>query len=928
MLPAFILGSSALLPSSASAQCNGDDCGFSTCSTPAFAADSALWGELQPAVPGQLPINRDTTGFNGVGSFEVNPYWQSLDPENGWLFSVADLRFQIWDITSNPASPTAVEDAAFSQLGLSWTPDAHAFDVFTDIDAPEGNSNLVAVSGRYGMGMAVFDTTVKDSPVIRYQDVGLGLGRWADAVYSTRINGRDYAFVGAEQDTGGAFVYDLTEASQLGSTCVEQQPGDSTPCSNVFLGQLGSRITAFYIDGVGDFVALSSTVFPRGFEIWNVSNPASPSKVMDALSTTGVYALSMFLADGEHYIAMRTTSDFRIYNVECITNGSCSPGSPVWSRTLPSIAGDTMVTDSISGGQPFLYIGTDSWCIDGNQHEWVYDVSNPANPRDITPPNTSVVNGESVSYWGWYYRPNGVHGFNRVKPRMAKFAGDYLYRAANSILDVHQRVGVTAPTANFDWSPNLVYPGTLIDFNDLSQGAPSSWAWTFSPDGNPGSSNARNPSGVAFPSTGTKTISLTASNSAGNDSESMNLEVLSPDPVVASVSASPNPALLCQPITFTAQGVTGQPPLEFAWRILQDGTEIDTGGDVNPFVWTSGPGASTAATFTAEVTVSNGGANDAVRTSPGVSLQPLAALPAAGTFTPTYVGAPDPPTQPEVQFQLNVAGATEWNWDFGDGSGFQGWTSDPVSGPNPTFTYQFAGIYSVQVQVRNCAEGARTSATLELDMTNSTPLIADFEPQIFFCQPPICQADTNDPITFTDKSSGSPQSWDYDWNGDGNFEDTDNAAAVTSHSYSSAGVYRPRLRVRRPGIEDIDTTDVLINVGGQALDPRLQITGATNVQVGDETDFFAIGFDCLYAVDGWSWSTDGGGASTNGPDISLSWSSPGVKTVEVTNSGCAGITGELTVNVNGTPPEELFVDGFETGTVDQWTLHVGGDPGP
>ncbi len=897
-------------------------CTFSLCKTPASGANGLLWGELEAVDGGVLPADRDTTDFDQVGDFEVNPYWISLDVENGWVATVAGRRLQLWNAVANPAAPFSTSDEGFRQLGLTWTADAHAFYIFEDVDMPPGNSNLVAVVGRYGIGLAVFDIRDKEEPEVIYQDHGNG--RWGTHVYATTIGGRHYAFVGADQQ-GGVFAYDLTTADGLASRCTEAQPSGSSPCPGVYLGKIGSRNLVRSVDGAGNFIAVSSGVSPKGFDIWNVSNPASPTLVMNGLSADSVYALAMWQQGSSYYLAARTFSQARIYNVSCITSGSCALGAALWTGSMPNTT-SSLVTFSRSGSIPFLYFGDAADCQIGNQNEWLYDVSSPAAPRDITPPGTVTIGGRTVSYWGWYYRRNGVFGYNRVAPRMGKFQGDYFYRAAHSIFDIHRRVGPSAPVAGFSWNPTEVYPGTSVNFTDQSSGLPTSWSWQFQPDGDPATSTVQNPGSVEFASAGTKTVQLQASNLVGADVQQQNLTVLPPEPVVAGVTASPNPALLCQPITFSATGVTGQPPLSYGW-IVRDaqGGVVTTGGNLNPFVWTSVPTTPTTTTYRAEVTVTNNADTDSAQ-SPVVVLNALPALPAEGSFLPTYDGQPNPPSSGTVQFHVAAAGATEWNWRFGDdpdggpqGDGYLGWSSNPSSGPNPLHTYSAPGVYSVQVKVRNCTEPERESGVTSVDVEDTTPLQAEFQASIF-CQIGVCFADPGQSINFVDSTVGSPDFWDYDWNGDGVFEDINHPTPVSTHSYGTAGLYFPRLRVRRGQAQNVYLSHPTINVGSATADPSITVSGPGSGLTNQPLTFSAVTDDCPATLNAWVWTTGGGGGVSTDNSITITWTTPGSKTVTATNPGCLGEQGLLNVLIN--TGNILFADGFESGDTSAWSETV------
>jgi len=74
---------------------------------------------------------------------------------------------------------------------------------------------------------------------------------------------------------------------------------------------------------------------------------------------------------------------------------------------------------------------------------------------------------------------------------------------------------VVAPIADFSGSPVSVMEGQNVSFTDLSTNLPTSWSWSF-PGGTPSTSTEKNPV-VSYPATGTYSVSLTASNSAGSD---------------------------------------------------------------------------------------------------------------------------------------------------------------------------------------------------------------------------------------------------------------------------------------------------------------------------------------------------------------------------------------------------------------------------
>ena len=881
-----IVISNGLASMPAQAQCTPGLCSFSTCHTPAKGVAGSLWDQLRPADTGTLPGNRDSTDFTEFHGWEQNPYWRGLDIEGNFMFTAGSNVSEVWSIGSNPGNPTRSGVIGWNASNLEGGSD-HTFAAFQDVDAPAGNTNIYALAGDEEIGVVVVDSTTKSQPIIRYQNHGFRSLK----IYSATIGGQAYAFSAQTGINSGLFAYNLTVASQQASRCTEKLPGSASACPGVFLGPLGSeRATA--VGGAGEYVISSGGILAKGLRIHRVSNPSSPVLVMDALAGDSINSVALWQQGASFYAAILTSSQVRIYNVSCITNGFCQPGAVVWSQNLSA----KRLTFSTSGSTPFLYVAQDADdCLQGNQNEWLLDVSTPSSPVDISPQGTQVINGEAVSYWGWYYRRNGVHGFNRVSPAVGKFRGDYFYRAAKAILDIHERTGASPPVANFNFSPANIYPGTGVNFTDTSTGGPTSWNWTFNPDGSPGSSTVKNPSGVTFATSGNKNISLQACNTAGCDNENKSLTVLPPEPQIASVSANPSTANVCQPITFNGNGVTGQPVLTLSWQVKNDqGVVVDSAGNINPFTWDTEAASAPAGTYTAELTATNSSGAETVA-SPVVTLQALPPLPGSGNFTPTN----QPFTAGTVQFNVNVAGATEWSWDFGEGAGYGPFSNDPVTGPAPSHTYSIAGNYDVRVRVRNCEnQTPQESNPLTVVVNNITPLAANFRASLF-CQAGTCFADVGQSINFADLSTGPPDTWDYDWDGNGTFEDAGNTSPVTAHTYSSAGSFKPVLRVRRGSETNTYTghDTIVVSSGGPAPTAAIGISGPNSGQPGNPLNFTASAVNCAPNANGWSWSHTGSGTSTTG-SISISWSTAGIKTITATNTGCTGATGTKTVSIS------------------------------
>ncbi len=899
-------------------------CQFLECRAPAFSVPIQVWGEIEPADAALIPAVRENTDWNEFSDAHdhTEPHWQALDVENGWIFAAINYGLQVWDARTNPASPVRVELLGRSAFPV-WPSDPHHSDPVKSIDAPPGNDNVVAVAVSGDAGLAIFNTADKPNTVWRYGD----RNKDAQQVYAARIGSTDYSFMATR--TSGLLAHNMTNAGNRTTACLEETPGQNV--CGVYVGRIGSRGSVSYVDGAGNsagtshWIATSSGGNAFGLELWNVSSPGSPSLVFSALGTEFVHGVALWRrGTSNYYLGTRVVSgsatQARIYDVSCLSSGICSGlGAPIWSLNLPTGGAGLFVTDSKSGSRDFLYFGNVNRCSQGLQDEWLYDVSNPTVPRDVTPV-PALVNGTLTGYWGWYYRRNPT-GFNRVNPRMGKFYGQYFYRAAYSIFDIH-RLTTAVPSAGFSYSPTTVYRGQPVTFTDLSSGAPTSWSWTFQ-DATPGSSTLENPTGVVFNSVGSKQVTLQASNTSGTDTTQQTLSVLDPAAQVTSVSVSPNPALVCQPVSFMAQGVTGLGPITYSWQVQNGQSQVvANGGNVNPFTWSTT--AAPDGTYTATVTVTNASGNDSA-TSPVLTLD---ALPALAFTSPG--NAPETLNGPPfgsglVNFRIQSQGATEWRWSFGDAS-TPVWTSDPVAGPQPSHTYSAEGTYTVSVEIRNCQQTAISSQQIQVSIPNTTPLVPQFNATGLFCSGGSCFADAGTPITFNDASQGGPDFWDYDWDGNGSFEDPDHTSPVTSHTYTFAGVFLPRLQVRRGAATTASFTHVLPLIVGGGAAPSVSVAGPATGDVGDQLIFEVTASNCVPYPTSWSWSV-GENATVlgeeNGTSINVVYPSVGARTIQAiaAGSGCDGTTDTAVVTISA-GAGAIFLDGFDTGDLSGWSTVV------
>lgn len=864
--------------------------------TPLVPAEGSLWGELKPSA-----VLLDATQWSGSQLPNKRyPISTMVDVENGYVFHSFYGGISLWDARTNPAQPSQMTMIGGFEGGFpSWPGLTEFTQIVFSIDAPAGDDSIAAVGAITPVGVSVWDFSNKTQIRAVYQDKG----KFVYQVHAANIGGRSYAFAGDFQNDQGLHVYDMTQARANTTACIETTP-KTISCPGVYKGRIGPKEGIKYVSGVAAggkyFVAATGGYGgATGVKIWDVTNPTVPAQVLQAYTGSFVHGVALWTDAGTDYLALRIGATAEIHDVtSCLTGGCSGLGTPLWTATLkpyPESLQWLSVNFSRSGSTPFLYFGHHDPCSSdgGLQSEYLLDVSNPASPRDVKPPQTIVDQGVNVDYWSWYYA-TPARGFSNVGPRYGVFNGKYFYRAGASIFDVHEWTGSSGPpVASFTWSPTTVYLGDPITFTSTSVGAPTSFQWTF-PDGTPSTATTSSAQ-TTFGSLGNKSVKLDVSNAQGADpdGETRIVAVLDPAPAVGAITHSPSSPLVCQPVTLTANDVTGKPPLGIDWTVLNALSNPVASGSGNPFTWTTS--GQSSGNYTVNVRVSKSGYPDAT-SSKVVSLGALPGLPAEGSFAITT----DPFSAGTVTFHVQAPGATEWKWDFGDGTVWPatGFSSDPETGPNPTHPYATIGQKSVKVWVRNCVEGGEVgvgSAIKTVEILIVAPLKVDlFQAQ--GCQI-FCDFTVNVPITFQLVVEGSPTEYQYDWNGNGfgGADDQTSPTPIDTHTYSAVGFYAPAVRLRRGTEVSAPFVHATISVqNGQPPPPppppptpTTTIVGPSSGLVNQPYTFSASGSNCTPGST-WNWNPGGGtiSGSSTGSSVSITWSSGGTKTVQASSGNC------------------------------------------
>jgi PKD repeat protein len=265
------------------------------------------------------------------------------------------------------------------------------------------------------------------------------------------------------------------------------------------------------------------------------------------------------------------------------------------------------------------------------------------------------------------------------------------------------------------------------------------------------------------------------------------------------------------------------------------------------------------------------------------TVTPFAAFTDPGSV---HVGAP-------ISFDASGSqGATQYFWDFGDGS------TDNTSGSAPSHTYSAIGNYTVSLTVFD-SSGSNT-VTHQVAVTGSEPTAA-------FTRSPAGSVPTGSMVQF----DGTPSSdiggaiTSYSWKfGDGSTSTLPSPA----HAYASPGTYTVTLTVGDSGGNQA-TVQHTVTVQGQppvaAFNPTEATVLADSPVVFDGTQ----SSDPNGTITGYSWNF-GDGATSTAAQPTHTYMAPGTFTVTLTvtdNSGTAATIAHR-ITVIAPPPIQTLIE--------------------
>ncbi|MCX6645592.1 MAG: PKD domain-containing protein [bacterium] len=205
----------------------------------------------------------------------------------------------------------------------------------------------------------------------------------------------------------------------------------------------------------------------------------------------------------------------------------------------------------------------------------------------------------------------------------------------------------------------------------------------------------------------------------------------------------------------------------------------------------------------------------------------------------------------------------DYEWDFnGDGSFSDTYTGDPTT---PSHIYETPGVFQAKVKVTDNSSGAVISDPVEITVNNGSN------------QNPVAIAEANTnthiieggSVSFDGTASydpdGSIYNWKWDFNGDGNYNDTYTGDASTpTKTFDTPGTYNvDMMAIDNESAFDVLDTKIQIIVDEGVIIPPVAdavATTATTIYAGETVTFDATGSsDADGTVIEWRWDFNGDG---------------------------------------------------------------------
>jgi len=546
--------------------------------------------------------------------------------------------------------------------------------------------------------------------------------------------------------------------------------------------------------------------------------------------------------------------------------------------------------------------------------------------------SNAMLKDKGSSTAGGAPRPGVVKDIEgNVRPRDGGWdIGPYEYQGA-----------VATPNADFAADKTVDVAPATISFADYSSGGPTSWSWSF---GDSSTSTAQNPTHV-YTTYGFKTVALTVTNSAGNDTETKT-DYLSIQSLLAGFTATPLWGEVPLSVTFTDTSTNS--PTAWSWT-FGDGATSAVQNPTHQYTATG--------TYTVSLTATNVGGSDSETKanyiaacnqytySPTNWLAPHPADMAhkmkdcdttQGSFAPlsgsvsdlavkdgVYMAFPYPdvPTAFVVQtpfttsqvraMRVEITCRATYPDNPGGGwymYGYPGGTCALADSWLDWGRFPFgdqwldqAKTFDTQNILANAVSAAGEIRAIfypnEMEGASHGGMQYDYVKVIVWAIPsgsaPVANFTGNPTsgaaplaVSFTDTSTNTPTSWSWDFG-----DSTTSTVQNPSHTYNNVGNYTVSLTATNASGSDGETKTNYITATGPA--PVADFTAdQTIVPVGSTVNFTDASTN---SPTSWSWSF-GDSTTSTAQNPSHSYSAVGYFTVSLTATNGSGSDGETKTN--------------------------------
>jgi PKD repeat protein/C1A family cysteine protease len=432
-------------------------------------------------------------------------------------------------------------------------------------------------------------------------------------------------------------------------------------------------------------------------------------------------------------------------------------------------------------------VTTWSWDFDGDGQEDATDQNPTCEYTDLGLYDVRLIVGDGVSY-DTLLRENYIEVFEGLS---ASFTGD----------------------------PTSGYAPLTISFSDASAGAVTTWVWDFDGDGQEDATD-QNPT-YEYTNPGLYDVRLIVGDGVSSDTLLREHYIEVNQGLSASFTGTPTNGYA--PLSVSFSDASAGAITTWSWDF--DGDDQADATSQNPTYEYTDPGL-----YDVRLIVGDGMSSDTLLRENYIEVNE--GLSASFTGAPTSGYAPL-----TISFSDASAGAvTTWVWDF-DGDG-----QEDATDQNPTYEYTNPGLYDVRLIV---GDGVSYDTLLrEHYIEVNQGLSASFTGTPTNGYAPL-------EVSFSDASSGDVTTWSWDFDGDGQVDDTDQ---------------NPTFEYTEPGLYDVS---LVIGVGEMrdTLIRESYITAEQPVSANFEADVttgtvpLTVNFQDLSKgeIVSWKWDLDGDG---------------------------------------------------------------------